>query len=85
MHDAFAIAFMTSQREQLRALLLWLDAIPEEKRADVRAGSIQALGAIEDALGVERTLPRKYQREAERVRRMERGKETGAHLRDVVD
>ena len=66
MNDAFATAFMTSQREQLRALLLWLDAIPEERRADVRAGCVQALGAIEDALGVERTLPKREVRRRER-------------------
>lgn len=59
MLDPFAIAFMTSQREQLRALLLWLDAIPEASRPSVRAGCIQALGAIEDALNIERTFPRR--------------------------
>lgn len=83
-NDVAAI-LLRAQRAQLQALLTLLPSIPEEHRQSAKAGAVQALGALEDALGLERTIPRKAERSENRVNRMERGKALGIHLRDVVD
>jgi len=62
--EPFTLAMLTAQRENLRALLLVVSSIPEARRANVRAGAIAALGAIEDAL----ELPRTYVPQPERRR-----------------
>lgn len=56
-----------AQAANLRALLAYLPALPEEHRASARAGAVQALGALEDALGMPRTIPRRDDRRRERV------------------
>lgn len=68
--DIAAQLLLTSGREQMRAVLGFLALIPPEHRPSVRAGCIQALGAIEEALGVERTFPKREVRR--QVRDMER-------------
>ena len=65
--EPLTIALLTSQREGLRALLLVLPSITEVHRNDVKAGVVMALSAVEDALGMERTLPRRDERRRERL------------------
>ena len=64
--DPLALAVLAATREQLRAALLVLSALPGAHRNDVRAGVVQALGACEDVLGLERTYPRREERRQER-------------------
>lgn len=64
--DPLTVALLTSQRESLRALLLLLPTITELHRNDVKAGCVKALSAVEDALGVPRTLPSRDERRRER-------------------
>ncbi len=66
--DPILLALLSSQREGLRALLLLLPSVPEDRRGDVKAGAMQALGVFEDALGVPRTFPRREERRRERER-----------------
>lgn len=57
------------QAQTLMILALLNDYFPDdEHRPSIRAGCIQALGAVEEALQVERTFPRRDARRAERVR-----------------
>jgi len=65
--NPLTIAILVTQREQLRMILLSLSLIDEPYRHQVRAGAIQMLGAVEDALGYERTYPRRDERRRERV------------------
>lgn len=58
---------LAAQAANLRALLACLPSLPEEHRQSARAGAVQALGALEDALGVERTIPRREERRRERM------------------
>lgn len=67
MTDAFVAALLRSQREQLRATLLILDHVSDRHRSLVRGGCMQALGAIEDALGEDRTFPRREERRRDRL------------------
>lgn len=67
MMDPLTIALLTSQREGLRALLLLLPQVAEQHRNDVKAGAVKALSAVEDALGVERTMPSRDERRRERL------------------
>jgi len=66
-NDAMIAAVLRSQREGLRAALLLLEHLPDTHRAPVKAGCVQALGAIEDALGEPRTVPTRDQRRQGRV------------------
>jgi hypothetical protein len=65
--EPFALAILLAQREQLRMVLLSLPLVQEEHRGVVRAGAIQLLGAVEDALGYERTYPKRDTRRRERI------------------
>ena len=60
------LSMLVTQREGLRMLLLTLPFIDVQHRNDVKAGAMQALGAIEDALGYERTYPSRDARRRER-------------------
>lgn len=60
------LSMLVTQRESLRMLLLTLPFIDEAYRNDVKAGAMQALGAVEDALGYERTYPKRDERRRER-------------------
>jgi len=66
-NNALTLAILVTQREQLRMVLLSLSLIDEPYRNQVKAGAIQMLGAVEDALGYERTYPRRDERRRERV------------------
>jgi hypothetical protein len=65
--EPFTLAILTAQRESLRALLLLVPTLPEDRRSEVRAGAVQALGAIEDVLGVPRTFAPRDERRRERL------------------
>lgn len=65
--EPLVLAVLLSNRESLRSVLLLLPLLPEDRRGDVRAGAIKALGAIEDALGEKRTFPTRDERRRERV------------------
>jgi hypothetical protein len=69
--DPILLALLASQREGLRALLLLLPTMPDAHRQDVKAGAIMALGAVEDALGLERTVPKRDERRRERERALD--------------
>ena len=58
---------LTAQRANVQALLMLTPHVPEAQRMTVRAGAIQALGAIEDALGVPRTFPTRAERHRARI------------------
>jgi hypothetical protein len=55
-------AVLLSQRAALLAALPVVVARP-----DLKAGAVQWLGALEDALGMERTIPRRDERRAARL------------------
>lgn len=61
---------LSAQRANLQALIACLPALPEEHRASARSGAIQALGALEDTLGVVRTFPPREVRQRERAERL---------------
>lgn len=65
------------------ALVALLPTVVEFR--DIRAGAVQYLGALEDTLGMERTVPRRDERGEERRLRIERGKELGIPLRDMIE
>lgn len=65
-----------AQRANLQALIACLSVLPEEHRASARSGAIQALGALEDTLGVVRTFPKRDGRRLEHDL---------VHLQRVVD
>lgn len=64
--NALTLAILVTQRENLRMLLLTLPLVDEQYRDKVKAGAIQALGAVEDALGYERSFPPRDKRHRER-------------------
>lgn len=66
MPAPLTLSMLVTQREGLRMLLLTLPFIDAAYRNDVKAGAMQALGAIEDALGYERTYPKRNERRRER-------------------
>ena len=55
-------ALLLSQRAALLAMLPVVVTRPE-----LKAGAVQWLGALEDTLGMERTIPRRAERRAERL------------------
>ena len=63
--DTLHRAMLLSQRAALLAMLPVVVTRP-----DLKAGAVQWLGALEDALGLERTIPRREERRAERLHRM---------------
>lgn len=63
--DTLHRAMLLSQRAALLAMLPVVVARPE-----LKAGAVQWLGALEDALGLERTIPRREERRAGRVERL---------------
>ena len=63
--DTLHRAMLLSQRAALLAMLPVVVTRP-----DLKAGAVQWLGALEDALGLERTIPRREERRAERLRGM---------------
>jgi hypothetical protein len=70
MIDPTTHILLHAQRANLQALLALLLTVPEAQRNSVRAGAVQALGALEDALGVERTMSRREERREERRREL---------------
>lgn len=57
-----ALAFLTAQRENMRAMLLLLALVPDDRRDHMKHSCVQLLGALEDTLGVERTFPPRQER-----------------------
>ena len=60
--DTLHRAMLLSQRAALLAMLPVVVTRP-----DLKAGAVQWLGALEDALGLERTIPRREERRAARL------------------
>ena len=60
--DTIHHALLLSQRAALLAMLPVVVTRPE-----LKAGAVQWLGALEDALGLERTIPRREERRRERI------------------
>ena len=69
MDELTARAILAAQRANLIALVAVLPSMPATlPRDDVRAGAVQALGALEDMLGVKRTYtPRDDRRNVRRT------------------
>jgi hypothetical protein len=63
----FGLALLHQQRASLRLMLAWIALVPEDHRDHVRHGAVQALGAIEDVLGVPRTFAPRDERRRERL------------------
>lgn len=65
LDDTLHRAMLLSQRAALLAMLPVVLARPE-----LKAGAVQWLGALEDALDMERTIPRRDDRRRERLHGM---------------